>query len=94
MPERGLSAVAGSKGCSGVPESSGFAVASFGAQARGCSQWAVALWAVAHAPDQVEPVSPALAGQFLTTGPPGDPEIMFFPPALYPVGAFFFHSCC
>ena len=37
----------------------------------------VDLWWVDHPISGIEPVSPALAGGFLSTGPPGKPELEF-----------------
>ena len=40
----------------------------------------VALWGLPR--PRIEPVSPALVGGFLTTGPPGKPSLSYFNPCL------------
>ena len=44
-----------------------------------CGMWAQLLLSMSNLPGSgIEPMSPALAGRFFTTGPPGKPYIQFF----------------
>ena len=66
-----LSLVAVSRGYSGDAWASRCSGFSCGFRALGAQASVVSLWHVESSQTRVEPVSPTLAGRFLTNGPPG-----------------------